>query len=399
MHGFPLPVQIPARFHPVSRAQATAAPVAPESVGVRPGPPLASEILASLRPVPTVPRKAASVAPEDVRVRPGPPLASEILARFRVASPVQRKATSVAPEGVRVRPGPPLASEILAHLRVASPVQRKAASVAPEGVRVRPGPPLAGQILAAFRNKSLAPRPVQGKAAATAIQRMEEDALDRVHNTYERNLDGKAQPLSQRDYFDVQSQSNYGYDNRHIDYGGSTADFKKGWGGQPFLIKANSDYDKIVSVILVSGVSQPDIAEAILAKIDDKSSTAIDDVSNGKPSLKAAMENLIYLTQTVEAHESRAPGWDKVARTLLEGIVNHRRNFAECFNRKNGLFLPAWKKKAGATCGGQEAVRAFMSLVRKKSDNRKIDDGYIISLVPELPEELKEYMSDSSEED
>lgn len=368
---------------------------------VLPGPPLANAILARFQ--------SSRSLPEPIQSKPahaGPPLASEILARFRPQKMAQPKAIDQSSKGIHRLPGPPLASAILSrfHPEAKGPAQGKVH---------RPYPPIASEILSRFHHIRGAQRSVQQKGRAVlqgyraqvpkaVIQRMdtemtEPDVMERIHRTRERNLTEKSEPLGQRDIFGVQSQSSYGYTHTDISYGGTNTSFRRGWGNQPFL-SGGVNYDEIVAAIESSGVDQTRVAEAIIARIDDQKSGYMDELATGKPALLKAMQELIVLTQVIESHDTRAPGWDKVARSLLVAILNGRRNFKQCFNRKDGLFLPAWRKKAGAACGGQEAVRAFMNLVRKKNDKRQIDDGLIISLVSDLYEAIAE-MSDSSDED
>lgn len=226
------------------------------------------------------------------------------------------------------------------------------------------------------------------------------DEIERIKRTNVRNKKRKAKPKKERDILSLQRVSSYGYEYTVIFYGSLKGGFHKGaWGGQPYL-HGGIDYDTIVKRIEDSGIEEWKIAEAILAKIDDEKSTYLEELTSGNKALLDALKDLLFLTQVIESHDTRAPGWDKVARGLLSTILNRGATFRACFNRKNGAFLPAWRKKAGAPCGGQEAVRAFMSLVRKKSDNVGIDYKSIKKIIDfELIKALDEEMSESSDEE
>lgn len=224
------------------------------------------------------------------------------------------------------------------------------------------------------------------------IQRADWNMQERLQESYERNLGGKAEPLREREMFEVQSLSSYGYDNPKFEFAGEKGGYKKGFGGQPFLF-GGVDYDQIVAAVESSKLGEKTFAAYICGVI--KHGIDIGELFKAQKDQTAAKE-LIQLTQVIECHDSRVPGADKLARTLFAAIADGKATFRECFNRKNGLFVPAWNKTAGAICGGQEAMRAFLKLTRKKSDNLEIDAGTIKAVVGKLVG-VEGYMSDDSD--
>lgn len=85
--------------------------------------------------------------------------------------------------------------------------------------------------------------------------------------------------------------------------------------------------------------------------------------------------------------ESKNKGWD--IHKFYSGS-----SFKIEFNRKNGNFIPARAKKAGSVYGGQQSLRAYFELNKKKSDPEDweyIGDKSIEKTLDEL--------SDSSDEE
>lgn len=221
--------------------------------------------------------------------------------------------------------------------------------------------------------------------------------LERLRRSRRRNATSKARPRQHRALFRAQQTANYGFvaaliarqlgedgsgttalvphnplrnadiSARHtqVDIGGVNSYYYKGLGGQPFLrldtesfddslIKSN--YDEIISHFRGDDAQ---VALDILQTIE--ANKPLDTDQEGQ-----AKALLILLTQMIEAHSSRIPGIDKLARALLRRIAVGQLTFYEAFNRKNGLFVAAWAKGGGATQGGQKAGRALFDASREK---------------------------------
>ena len=230
------------------------------------------------------------------------------------------------------------------------------------------------------------------------MQRMDmddDDPVDRLIRSHNRNLGEKSEPVKERSIFDLQQSSSYGFDNNVIDEDILKGSFRKGWGSQPFLSLSKddfggavvkSDYDSIIAVFKKDKKhSEPVIAEDILARIDHGT------VPKGySDETLRAMSTLIQLTQVIESHSSRVPGVDKYARASLTRILNAESTFHAEFNRKNGNYLPARAKSGGSKFGGQEAILAVVGKP-KKSHKAKRKDVMSPGVLATLAE-----MSDSS---
>lgn len=226
----------------------------------------------------------------------------------------------------------------------------------------------------ALQRKSALPFVAPRPGFSRVVQRMEEDPLDRLKRTHERNLYGKAVPQQDRAIYDLQQSSSYGYDNTVIDDGALKGSFRRGWGGQPFLsvnkddyggVTGKSDYDSIIAVFQKDSHREDEIAEAILVMIDYRK-----DPTGYSSETVRAMSLLVQLTQVIEPHDSRFPGADKWARGCLTRILDGESSFHLEFNRKDGNYLPARAKSGGSSFGGQESVRALVEKP-KKSDKAK----------------------------
>lgn len=232
------------------------------------------------------------------------------------------------------------------------------------------------------------------------VQRMmdeDDDPVNRLIRSHERNLKEKAEPKKERSLFDLQKSSSYGFTNTDINEGFLKGSYRKGWGGQPFLSLnkddyggsvVGSDYDAIVAVL----GKQPDqqrVAEAILARIDHGTEPT------GYPAeILRAMSTLIQLTQVIESHDSRVTGSDKWARASLTRILNAESSFHLEFNRKDGNYLPARAKSGGSKFGGQEAALALIDKPKKSHKARRKD-----VLTTGVSETLAELSESSGEED
>jgi hypothetical protein len=242
------------------------------------------------------------------------------------------------------------------------------------------------------------PMPVINLAARhSVVQRMdldEDDLVDRLVRSHNRNLSEKSEPVKERSIFDLQSSSSYGFQNNVINEDILKGSFRKGWGSQPFLslnkddfggAVVKSDYDSIIAVFQKDSHQEGTIAEDILVRIDHGT------VPKGySDETLRAMSTLIQLTQVIESHDSRVPGVDKYARASLTRILNGESTFHLEFNRKNGNYLPARAKSGGSKFGGQEAILAVVGK-SKKSHKAKRKDVLSPGVLATLAE-----MSDSS---
>jgi hypothetical protein len=229
-------------------------------------------------------------------------------------------------------------------------------------------------------------------AAATA------KLLAKLRSTYSRNLIRKAHPKRYRKIWQHQKEQNYGYKNKtagkitpqgpssqalvpfnptmdpsikpdyqQFSFSGMSGYYRQGWGGQPFLYlqkrkyddkMMESDYDAIIGKF---GGKDAEIAFQLLSIIESG-------VAPGADILGQAKSLFVFLTQIIEAHSTRIPGSDKLARALLRRITLGQLTFQQAFNRKNGLFVSAWGTKSGAPQGGQVAARALFG-ISKAGDN------------------------------
>jgi hypothetical protein len=234
-------------------------------------------------------------------------------------------------------------------------------------------------------------------ARHSVVQRMdldEDDLVDRLVRSHNRNLSEKSEPVKERSIFDLQSSSSYGFQNNVINEDILKGSFRKGWGSQPFLslnkddfggAVVKSDYDSIIAVFQKDSHQEGTIAEDILVRIDHGT------VPKGySDETLRAMSTLIQLTQVIESHDSRVPGVDKYARASLTRILNGESTFHLEFNRKNGNYLPARAKSGGSKFGGQEAILAVVGK-SKKSHKAKRKDVLSPGVLATLAE-----MSDSS---
>ena len=224
--------------------------------------------------------------------------------------------------------------------------------------------------------------------------------VERLKRTYRRNRDKKAKPSNPRAIYSHQQRHNYGFDDTSIEYGSVKGYFYKGpFGGQPYLgikpvdygleSKPTTNYDDIVKAL---GKFKDDakLAEIILDNISN--GTAFPE--NMASDIKANASLLIELTQFIEPHQSRIPGMDKFARSILRRVARGESTFREAFNRKNGLFVVARAKAGKSQYGGQEAGRTLIGLPAKKSDKSKHNDIW----TPEI-DQIAAEISDSSDDE
>ncbi len=214
-----------------------------------------------------------------------------------------------------------------------------------------------------------------------------------------RNAKKKSKPRTQRFLYDLQSKKNYGFDDPDIDIGRLKGSFRQGWGGQPFWSSKQEDYDGAVvksdydSLIMEvrndKKHSEQTIAEDILAWIDDGT-----EPKGYSDRMLRTMSTFVQLTQIIEPHKKRFPGTDKWARASFTRILNGESSFKIEFNRKKGNFIPARAKTAGSAYGGQQSMRAFFELEKKKSDPEDWEDIGSKGIQETLDE-----LSDSSDEE
>ena len=269
-----------------------------------------------------------------------------------------------------------------------------------------------------------------GTAQLGKPKRKKEDLLKKLRSSRLRNKNKKANPKSARRIFRKQAKDNYGYKNAdiaraiasnpqassaltlfnpalnpginpaysQIGIGDTKGYYRKGFGNQPFLYLDSKAYDdkQIPSnyddVIARFKGNDAEIAFEILSAIESGE-------SSGKDQEAQAKSLFLLLTQFIEAHSSRVPGSDKLARALLRRIALGQLTFQQAFNRKNGLFVSAWAKKGGAPQGGQVAGRALFGF-SKDTDRYDLDklEAYLgDKLVDELLETIDGYYSDESE--
>jgi Domain of unknown function (DUF4157) len=280
-------------------------------------------------------------------------------------------------------------------------------------------------------------RSVSGDISGGTVQLVKYDKkkrasiVERLRNTFRRNRTKKASPKNRRRIFKRQQRDNYGYKNAEIAklLGGGPAStaltlydpainpeinpaysqiglgdtkgyYRRGFGGQPFLYldsKAYEDkmipsnYDEIIDHFKGNDAA---IALEILSAIESGE-------SSGKDRDSQAKSLFLLLTQFIEAHSTRVPGSDKLARALLRRIALGQLTFKQAFNRKNGLFVSAWAKKGGAPQGGQVAGRSLFGF-NKSSDKYDFDklEGYLgDNLMDELLETVDGYFSDDSDDE
>ncbi|NEZ57635.1 hypothetical protein [Adonisia turfae] len=214
-----------------------------------------------------------------------------------------------------------------------------------------------------------------------------------------RNMKKKSKPRTKRFLYDLQSKKNYGFDDPVINIGRLKGRFRPGWGGQPFWSSSKDDYGGSVvksdydSLIVEVGKdkkhNEQTIAKDILVWIGDGT-----EPKGYSERMIRTMSTFIQLTQIIEPHEKRFPGADKWARASLTRILNGGSSFKIEFNRKNGNFIPARAKKAGSDYGGQQSMRAYLELEKKKSDPKDWKDVGSKSIEKTLDE-----LSDSSDEE
>lgn len=261
-------------------------------------------------------------------------------------------------------------------------------------------------------------------------RKKKESLFEKLRRSRLRNRLKKATPKSGRRIFRRQAKDNYGYKNADIarlvasDPDASTAltlfnpalnpginpaysqigigdtkgYYRKGFGNQPFLYLDSKAYDdkQIPSnyddVIAHFKGNDAEVAFEILSAIESGE-------SSGKDQKAQAKSLFLLLTQFIEAHSSRVPGSDKLARALLRRIALGQLTFQQAFNRKNGLFVSAWAKKGGAPQGGQVAGRALFGF-SKDTDRYDLDklEAYLgDKRVNDLLETIDGYYSDESD--
>jgi hypothetical protein len=269
-----------------------------------------------------------------------------------------------------------------------------------------------------------------GTAQLGKKRKKKETLLQKLRRSRLRNKLKKATPKSKRGIFRKQAKDNYGYKNAdiakliagnpeastaltlynpalnpginpaysQIGVGDTKGYYRKGFGGQPFLYLDSKAYDdkQIPSnyddVIARFKGNDAEVAFEILAAIESGE-------SSGKDQEAQAKSLFLLLTQFIEAHSSRVPGSDKLARALLRRIALGQLTFQQAFNRKNGLFVSAWAKKGGAPQGGQVAGRALFGFSKDtdRYDLEKLEAYLGDNLVDELLETIDGYYSDDSD--
>lgn len=257
--------------------------------------------------------------------------------------------------------------------------------------------------------------------------KLRERVLNRLRRSHLRNLKGKAKPRSQRFIHKRQKLFNRGYhaadisrlvgssdttlslfnpnlnpkiDPRYsqLDVGDARGYFRPGFGGQPFLYLQSDKYaDKMIpsnydEVIKEFAGNDQQIAMDILGNIEAGTDLGTDRRGQAKALI-------VLLTQFIEAHSSRLPGADKLARALLRRIALGQLTFQQAFNRKNGLFISAWAKAGGAPRGGQMAARSLFG-TKKTSDNfdfAQLEEYMGEDAMEQLYETIDGYYSDDSD--
>lgn len=282
-------------------------------------------------------------------------------------------------------------------------------------------------------------KPVNKKKVVKKPNALRKSMKHRLEKAFFRNKNRKALPSSSqfkkmRAIFHRQSRLNYGFPSRVLneemkgqdgsnsvvsydskqnpryrrDYdqihlgGGSGGYFRRGWGGQPFLYldsdayddsMIKSNYDEIIANFKGNDASE---ARRMLRIIEN-------DEEPGKDIKGQARSLIVLLTQFIEAHNSRIPGSDKLARALLRRIALGQLTFKTAFNRRNGLFVSAWNKSKGkAKAGGQVAGRALFGKNALKNDKYSYEDleaDLGNELVDELATTVNDYYSDSSDDE
>jgi len=282
--------------------------------------------------------------------------------------------------------------------------------------------------------------PINGTSSADAsgpaqlgkifTARQKRRLFEKLRGSYRRNRFKKATPKLRRRIYLRQARFNYGYRDADIaarlgaDPGASRAltvynprlnpnirpsysqiglgdtrgYYRKGFGGQPFLYldssaytdkQIRSNYDEIISHF---DGNDAEIAFEILAAIESGE-------SSGKDQEGQARSLFLLLTQFIEAHSTRVPGADKLARALLRRIALGQLTFKRAFNRKNGLFVSAWAKGGGAPQGGQVAGRALFGFSKDADpyDLERLETYLGENRVSELLETIDGYYSDDSD--
>jgi hypothetical protein len=269
-----------------------------------------------------------------------------------------------------------------------------------------------------------------GGTAQLGKKKRKETLIQKLRRSRLRNRFKKATPKSKRGIFRKQAKDNYGYKNAdiarliasnpeastaltlynpalnpginpaysQIGIGDTKGYYRKGFGNQPFLYLDSKAYDdkQIPSnyddVIARFKGNDAEVAFEILSAIESGQ-------SSGKDQEAQAKSLFLLLTQFIEAHSSRVPGSDKLARALLRRIALGQLTFQQAFNRKNGLFVSAWAKKGGAPQGGQVAGRALFGFSKDadRYDLEKLEAYLGDKLVDELLETIDGYYSDDSD--
>lgn len=175
--------------------------------------------------------------------------------------------------------------------------------------------------------------------------------------------------------------------------------YRMGFGKQPFLYLNSESYDdKMIKS------NYDDIIENFSGNDMEVAVQILDMISNGdeggKDKTGQAKSLFVLLTQFIEAHDSRIPGSDKLARALLRRIAMGQLTFKEAFNRKDGLFVSAWAKGAKAKTGGQKAGRALFGEERTR-DKFSFDDleKALGEKMDDLYDTVEGYYSDESDEE
>lgn len=232
----------------------------------------------------------------------------------------------------------------------------------------------------AHQQTAAATRTAAPSMRAALVQRVTREewakTRERLIATNTRNKNAKAKPRNNRAILGLQEQ--YSYTNSGaFTIGDKGMRFWRSWAQQPYLFLQRNfkgDYDATIERFAGRDDSE---AEKILNII-------YSDAPAGKDDLGKRRAFMAALTQIIEAHKSRVPGADKLARALLRRIARRKLDFHTAFNRRNGLFVPAWAKAARAPLGGQQAARAMFSLTPKKSDPEDAFEKMVTNLGPNL---------------
>lgn len=153
-----------------------------------------------------------------------------------------------------------------------------------------------------------------------------------------------------------------GWDNtsQRLQTGFGMVGFRRGWGGAPFVQSraedyggeaVKVDYDDICRVLDDRGALERErLAWDILKHADG----AQIDASRYDERTRRAAAHLLAITHLAEESTRRTPGSADLARKCLLAIADGIYTFTQCFNRTNGLYMPA---RRGGTGQMRETAR------------------------------------------